>query len=60
MYQQRPRQQSRQPLKTYEIHPTSVKQIGKGHPWVTLDNYSEKFHPKDKFIMASDGRKPFA
>lgn len=60
MYRQQSRQQNRQPVKTYEIHPTSVKLITKGHPWVTLDQYSEKFHPKDKFIVAADKQKPFA
>lgn len=44
----------------YEIHPTSIKMIQKGNPWVTLDKYSEQFNPHDKFIVASNNRKPFA
>lgn len=56
MYQQRRQQQ----VKTYDIHPTSIKLITKGHPWVTLDSYSEKFHPKDRFIVASNRQRPFA
>lgn len=44
----------------YEIHPTSIKMIQKGNPWVTLDKFSEQFHPNDKFIVASNRRKPFA
>jgi 23S rRNA (cytosine1962-C5)-methyltransferase len=45
---------------SYEIHPTSVKMINQGNPWVTLDEYSEKFQPKEKFIIATNDRKPFA
>ncbi len=45
---------------SYEIHPTSVKMINQGNPWVTLDEYSEKFQPKEKFIIATADRKPFA
>jgi 23S rRNA (cytosine1962-C5)-methyltransferase len=60
MYKQRPHQQQRQAQKTYDLHPMSIKQIRSGHPWVTLDQYSEKFHPKEKFIIATDKRKPFA
>lgn len=44
----------------YEIHPTSIKMIQKGNPWVTLDQYSERFHPNDKFIVASNNNRPFA
>ncbi|MCT4641851.1 MAG: class I SAM-dependent methyltransferase [Bacteriovoracaceae bacterium] len=44
----------------YEIHPISIKMIQKGNPWVTLDKYSEQFHPNEKFIVASNRRKPFA
>lgn len=44
----------------YEIHPTSIKMIQKGNPWVTLDKFSEQFNPHDKFIVSSNNRKPFA
>lgn len=54
------RNQSRKPLPIYEIHPTSLKLVSKGHPWITLDAYSEKFHPNDKFIIAKNRGKPFA
>ncbi len=47
-------------IKSYEIHPISIKQIQKGHPWVTMDKFSEKFHPKERFIIASNRKKPFA
>lgn len=47
-------------IKTYDIHPTSIKLITKGHPWITADSFSEKFHPKDKFIVAANRKKPFA
>jgi 23S rRNA (cytosine1962-C5)-methyltransferase len=45
---------------TYDIHPTSIKMIQQGNPWVTLDEYSEKFQPKERFIIALNQRKPFA
>lgn len=45
---------------SYDVHPTSIKMIQQGNPWVTLDQYSEKFHPKDRFIIALNQRKPFA
>lgn len=37
----------------------SIKLIKAGHPWVTLDKFSEKFHPKEKFIVAANRKKPF-
>ena len=54
MYNQRPK------IKTYDIHPVSIKLIRSGHFWITSDKYSEKFHPKEKFIVAADRKKPFA
>lgn len=54
------RNQQRQNTKTYDIHPVSIKLIKQGNPWITLDSFSEKFHPKDKFIIASNRQKPFA
>lgn len=53
-------QQTRQKLKTYDIHPTSIKLIKGGHFWVTEDKFSEKFHPKEKFIVASERSRPIA
>ncbi len=50
----------RQAIKTYDIHPISIKQIQKGHPWITLDKFSENFHPKEKFIVAANRKRPFA
>ncbi len=58
MYRQSRHQ--RAPLKTYDIHPISIKQIQKGHPWVTTDQYSEKFQPNERFIVAANRRRPFA
>ena len=60
MYQQDRTRFNRQAVKTYDIHPISIKQIQKGHPWVTVDQFSEKFHPKEKFIVAANRKKPFA
>ena len=53
-------QPPRQKLKTYDLHPTSIKLIKNGHYWVTNDRFSEKFHPKEKFIIAADRGRPFA
>ncbi len=50
----------RQAIKTYDIHPVSIKQIQKGHPWITVDKFSEKFHPKERFIVAANRHRPFA
>ena len=52
--------QNKKPLPLYDIHPTSIKLINRGHPWITLDSFSEKFHPKEKFIVAKNRGKPFA
>lgn len=60
MYHNQSRHQPRQQIKTYDIHPTSIKQIQRGHPWVTIDSFSEKFHPKEKFIVAANRQRPFA
>lgn len=47
-------------LSTYDIHPVSIKMLMQGNPWVTLDQYSEKFQPKDKFVVALNRGKQFA
>lgn len=47
-------------MKMYDIHPISVKYIRGGHPWVTRDQFSEKFNPKERFIIASAHKKPLA
>ena len=47
-------------LPRYDIHPVSIKMLEKGNPWVTLDSYSEKFHPKERFIVAMNRQRPFA
>lgn len=49
-----------QRVKTYDIHPISLKLLRAGHFWVTNDRYSEKFLPKEKFIVASDRGREFA
>lgn len=53
-------ERSYQQTKTYDIHPISIKQIIKGHPWVTIDKYSEQFNPREKFIVAANKKRPFA
>lgn len=42
----------------YDIHPISIKMINRGHPWITKDKFSEKFHPRDRFIIALNKRRP--
>jgi 23S rRNA (cytosine1962-C5)-methyltransferase len=32
----------------------------KGHPWIIEDQYTEKFHPRDRFIIATERRRPCA
>lgn len=49
-----------QRVPSYDIHPVSIKMLMLGNPWVTLDEYSEKFQPREKFIIALNNRKPFA
>jgi 23S rRNA (cytosine1962-C5)-methyltransferase len=47
-------------LSVYDVHPVSIKMLMQGNPWVTLDQYSEKFHPKDKFVIALNRGDHFA
>ncbi len=39
------------------IHPVSLKLIRNGHPWVTADNFSNKFPKSSEFIIATDDRR---
>lgn len=43
----------------YDIHPISIKMINRGHPWITKDKFSEKFNPRDRFIVALNRKRPF-
>ncbi|MCO4754493.1 MAG: class I SAM-dependent methyltransferase [Bacteriovoracaceae bacterium] len=47
-------------LPAYDVHPISVKMLRKGHPWIIKDKFTDKFHPRDRFIVAKDRRRPFA
>lgn len=47
-------------LPVYDVHPVSAKMLRKGHPWVIKDKFTERFHPRDRFIVAKDKRRPFA
>jgi len=43
------------------VHPISLKLIRSGHPWITPDNFSNKFPRHAEFVIAVDERKrPFA
>lgn len=39
------------------IHPVSIKLIRQGHPWITADNFSNRFPRQSEFIVATDDRK---
>jgi 23S rRNA (cytosine1962-C5)-methyltransferase len=39
------------------IHPISIKLIRSGHPWITADNFSNRFPRQSEFIIAVDDRK---
>ena len=39
------------------IHPVSIKLIRAGHPWVTADNFSNRFPRHSEFVIATDDRK---
>lgn len=47
-------------LPLYDIHPISIKLIRKGHPWIIKDKFTEKFQPRDRFIVAKDKKRPFS
>lgn len=41
-------------FKKVELHPESIKQLRKGHPWIIKDRFTEKF-PKDvNFLVGTD------
>jgi len=39
------------------IHPVSIKLLRQGHPWITSDNFSNRFPRQSEFIIAIDERK---
>jgi 23S rRNA (cytosine1962-C5)-methyltransferase len=39
------------------IHPISIKLIRSGHPWITADNFSNRFPKQNEFVIAMDDRK---
>jgi 23S rRNA (cytosine1962-C5)-methyltransferase len=39
------------------IHPVSIKLLRQGHPWITSDNFSNRFPKQSEFIVAMDERK---
>lgn len=39
------------------IHPISIKLIRQGHPWITADNFSNRFPRQSDFVIAMDDRK---
>ena len=39
------------------IHPVSIKLIRAGHPWITADNFSNRFPRQSEFVIATDDRK---
>ena len=45
------------PFKRAPLHPFSIKALKKGHPWVTKDEYSNKFSKDTHFIIGTDHRQ---
>ncbi|HLT23198.1 MAG TPA: class I SAM-dependent methyltransferase [Bacteriovoracaceae bacterium] len=39
------------------VHPVSIKLLRSGHPWITADNFSQRFPRHAEFIIALDDRK---
>lgn len=39
------------------IHPVSIKLLRQGHPWITADNFSNRFPRHSEFVIATDERK---
>ncbi len=39
------------------IHPVSIKLLRQGHPWITADNFSNRFPRHSEFVIATDDRK---
>jgi 23S rRNA (cytosine1962-C5)-methyltransferase len=39
------------------IHPVSLKLLRQGHPWITADNFSNRFPRQSEFVIATDERK---
>lgn len=40
-------------LPRVQLHPSSIREIQKGHPWITKDSFTERF-PQDKLFLTSD------
>lgn len=47
-------------LPLYDVHPISIKLLKKGHPWILKDKFTEKFKPRDRFIVAQERRRPLS
>ena len=39
------------------IHPVSIKLLRQGHPWITSDNFYNRFPKQSEFIVAMDEKK---
>jgi 23S rRNA (cytosine1962-C5)-methyltransferase len=39
------------------IHPVSIKLLRQGHPWITADQFSNRFPRQSEFVIATDDRK---
>tara|TARA_B100001971_G_scaffold215182_1_gene259096 strand:+ start:40084 stop:41307 length:1224 start_codon:yes stop_codon:yes gene_type:complete len=47
-------------LPLYDVHPISIKLLKKGHPWIIKDKFTDKFQPRERFIVAKERRRPFS
>lgn len=42
------------PIPKVVLHPETLKQLQKGHPWVIKDTFTQKFPKKDKYLIGTD------
>lgn len=47
-------------LPLYDVHPITIKLLKKGHPWILKDKFTEKFQPRERFIVARERRRPIS
>ncbi len=45
------------PNNMVEIHPISIREIKKGHPWILADTFTERFPGNHSILIASDKKK---
>jgi 23S rRNA (cytosine1962-C5)-methyltransferase len=43
-----------------DLHPHSIKYMNMGHPWIIKDQFTDKFPPQERFIIATNKGRPMA